>query len=50
MQRIVRNEGGAVVPIFAADLMAATTKLAHGPVASNIQMDGARLAERWWFA
>ncbi len=50
MQSIVRDDGGTVVPLFAANLMAATTKLAHGPVASNAQVDGMRLAERWWFA
>jgi hypothetical protein len=30
-------------------LMANTDKLKHGKVASNIQMDGLRVAERWWF-
>ena len=50
MQSIVRDDGGTVVPLFAANLMAATTKLAHGPVAANAQVDGMRLAERWWFA
>lgn len=50
MQRIVRDEGGTVVPLFASDLMAATDQLRHGPLATNIQMDGLRLPERWWFA
>ena len=50
MQRIVHNEGGTLVPIFASDLMAATDRLRHGPLASNIQMDGLRMPERWWFA
>ena len=49
MQLIVRDEGGVVVPVFADFLMASTTKLAHGPVASNIEMDGLRVPERWWF-
>ena len=49
MQRIVRNEGGTIIPVFASDLMAATDKLKHGKVASNTQMDGLRVAERWWF-
>ena len=49
MQRIVRDEGGTVIPVFASDLMAATDKLKHGKVASNIQMDGLRVAERWWY-
>ncbi len=50
MQLIVRDEGGVVVPVFADFLMASTTKLAHGPVASNIEMDGLRVPERWWFS
>jgi peptide/nickel transport system substrate-binding protein len=50
MQQIVRDEGGTVIPIFADYLMAASDKLAHGPVATNTEMDGLRLPERWWFA
>ena len=42
MQRIVHNEGGTLVPIFASDLMATTDRLRHGPLATNIQMDGLR--------
>ena len=49
MQRIVRDEGGTVIPVFASDLMANSDKLKRGKVASNIQMDGLRIAERWWF-
>lgn len=50
MQRIVSNEGGQVVPVFAADLLAASNRLAHGDVAANWDADGYRLADRWWFA
>ncbi len=50
MQRICHDEGGIVVPAFAADLMAHTSQLKHGPVGSNILMDGLRVPERWWFA
>ena len=50
MQLIVRDEGGTVIPIFADYLMAGSDKLAHGPVATNTEMDGLRLPERWWFA
>ena len=51
LQRIVRDEGGAVIPMYANYVDAASNKLAHGPAIGNIwQMDGARLAERWWFA
>ncbi|MEQ9490012.1 MAG: ABC transporter substrate-binding protein [Alphaproteobacteria bacterium] len=50
MQRIVSNNGGQVVPVFAADLIAASGKMGHGAVAANWDMDGYRLADRWWFA
>ena len=50
MQRMVSNEGGQVVPVFAADLLAASDALAHGDVAANWDADGYRLADRWWFA
>ncbi len=50
MQQLVRDEGGVVIPIFADYLMAASDKLAHGPVATNTEMDGLKLPERWWFA
>ena len=49
MQRIVRDEGGSVIPLFPSDIMAATTKLKYENVAANIEMDGCKLAERWWF-
>jgi peptide/nickel transport system substrate-binding protein len=49
MQRIVRDEGGSVIPLFPSDIMAATTKLKYENVAANIEMDGGKLGERWWF-
>ena len=49
MQLIVRDEGGVVVPMFAADLAAATDKIGHGPIAANCELDGFRAAERYWF-
>lgn len=49
MQRIVRDEGASVIPLFPSDTMAAISKLKYENVASNIEMDGLRLPERWWF-
>ncbi|MFT5731210.1 MAG: peptide/nickel transport system substrate-binding protein [Desulforhopalus sp.] len=49
MQRIVHDEGGVVVPMFAADLSAASDKIGHGPIAANWELDGFRAAERYWF-
>jgi len=51
MQRIVRDEGGVVVPMFAALVWVRDKKVAHGPnIASNYEMDGGKSLERWWFA
>ncbi|MET3583854.1 ABC-type transport system substrate-binding protein [Mesorhizobium robiniae] len=50
MQRIVSGNGGQCIPVFAADILAKSDKLAHGPVAVNWDMDGYKLADRWWFA
>ncbi|MCA8967624.1 MAG: ABC transporter substrate-binding protein, partial [Planctomycetes bacterium] len=50
MQSLVRDDGGVVVMAFANDVHAATTKLAYGALAANREFDGARIAERWWFA
>lgn len=49
MQQIVSDEGGAVIPLFASYVYAARKSLAHGHIAANYELDGYRLAERWWF-
>ena len=49
MQSIVRDEGGVVVPMFSADLSAASDKVGHGKLAANWELDGFRAPERWWF-
>ena len=50
MQRIVRDEGGQVIPIFNNYVLARNAKLRHGPILPAADLDGYRLAERWWFA
>jgi peptide/nickel transport system substrate-binding protein len=52
MQGIVRDDGGAVVPLFANHLMAyQRDKLMHpDKVAGNWNLDGYKLIERWWMA
>jgi peptide/nickel transport system substrate-binding protein len=50
MQKIVHDEGGAVIPMFANHIEGASTKLKHDAIAGNWELDGQRLAERWWFA
>ena len=50
-QELLHDDGGVILPMFANYIMAHTKKLAHEPnVAANWEMDGNRLAERWWFA
>ena len=51
MQRILHDEGGAVIPLFMAYVHATSSKI-HLPevMASNWGSDGSKCAERWWFA
>lgn len=49
MQQLVHNDGGQVIPVFAADLLGASNKLGHAEIAVNWDMDGYKLADRWWF-
>ena len=50
MQRILRDEGGALVPFFPNILDAAATKVKFENFASNYKaLDGCKAAERLWF-
>lgn len=49
-QRILSNEGGVIVPAFKDHVGAGSPALRIGKVAGNMEMDGQRCAERWWFA
>ena len=49
MQRIVRDEGATIIPIYVWFLYPASEKLGFENVASNWELDGFRIAERWWF-
>ncbi len=50
MQAIVRDEGGAIIPLFAADVCAVDRRLRFGQLASHRELDGGKCAERWWWA
>ena len=51
MQRIVRDDGGVVIPLFANYVYASSDRLQHeDTLASNWDLDGFRAPERWWFA
>ena len=51
MQRLHWEEGGTVVPLFAADLMGVSEKIVLPEnFASNWELDGFRCGERWSFS
>jgi peptide/nickel transport system substrate-binding protein len=49
-QKICRDEGGAIVHMFEDWVIAANKKCRFVNVAGNWNPDGAKAAERWWFA
>jgi peptide/nickel transport system substrate-binding protein len=51
MQRLCRDEGGTIIPMF-ANYVAARNKTVtnSGTVGSNGELDGLRVIERWWKA
>ena len=49
-QRIIRDEGGTIVPCFKEYVEAASKKVQHGPISGLLESDAHRAAERWWFA
>ena len=48
MQRMIRGKGGAVIPVFINDVMAASSSIGHDRVAAFGDLDGYKCAERWW--
>jgi peptide/nickel transport system substrate-binding protein len=51
MQQIVSDEGGIIIPMFAAYVGAYSDRLSHPEqIASNWRNDGHRIGERWWFS
>ena len=50
-QRLINDDGGAIVPMWANHIHAVSKKIAHDEaVAGNWQNDGNKNTERWWFA
>lgn len=49
-QKILRNQGGAIVYVFKDNVEAAVDTIRYDQLAGNWEGDGARAAERWWFA
>jgi peptide/nickel transport system substrate-binding protein len=50
LQKVVRNDGGVAIPLFANYVDASSTRVAHGKLASNGYLDGWKIVERWWSA
>lgn len=50
MQRIVRDKGGVIVPMYISYFLGVSEKLSHGPTLKYADLDGYKLPERWWFA
>ena len=49
MQRIIHDDGGSVIFVFADFVDAASKKVKFGELASDWALDGNRCSERWWF-
>ena len=50
MQGIVSDDGGVVVPMFANYVFAMSMGVEHDEMAANMDLDGNKGMERWWFA
>ncbi len=50
-QQLIRDDGGAIIPMFANHIHAVSKSIAHSEdVAGNWVDDGGKFAERWWTA
>ena len=51
LQAILNERGGAVIPMFASYVSAHSNMVTHADeVAKHADMDGYKIANRWWFA
>lgn len=50
LQQLVHDDAGTIVLVFNNYVNALSKKLAHGEVLGIWDMDGLKMAERWWFA
>jgi peptide/nickel transport system substrate-binding protein len=49
LQKILHDDGSVVIPMIANIVDAASDKVGFNPVAGNVELDGLRACERWWF-
>jgi peptide/nickel transport system substrate-binding protein len=51
LQKIVRDDGATIIPMYAHAVDARSKKVTHGDrLASNAYLDGWKVVERWWMA
>ncbi|MGZ7459429.1 ABC transporter substrate-binding protein [Pseudomonas sp. Ma2-10] len=51
MQALCRDDGGAIVPLFASSVAARSKRVSHGELTAPYgELDGLRVIERWWQA
>jgi len=50
IQEIIRDDSGQIVPMFGNYVFAASSKLQHGEMRADRDLDGQKFSERWWFA
>ena len=49
MQKILYDEGGAIVPVFSSYVLAASDKLRHSKISTTFDFDTFRIARNFWF-
>ncbi|MEM9900061.1 MAG: peptide ABC transporter substrate-binding protein, partial [Pseudomonadota bacterium] len=50
-QKLIHEDGGAIVPMFANYIMGKSKDVMHSAqIGSNWENDGHRATERWWMA
>lgn len=50
MQQLLHDDGGLINIVFNSYVSANSTAVAHGDLLSNWDVDGMKIASRWWFA
>ena len=50
LQQLIHDDCGQIVIVFNNYVEACSKKLAHDQVAANWEVDGLKIAKRWWFA
>lgn len=50
MQRLVHDDGGTIVLLFINYVSAHAKTVAHGKIATDKELDGTKIASRWWMA